>query len=104
MIHWRKASFSERLRGERYKDADIQDVTSMNKQGPEDCFYLVDLDDRNVIAGRVAKDISWRERGPTRARSRRKERAAQALAVRPPGTGGVDFVLRSFQSVPMLPA
>jgi len=59
MIHWRKASFSERLRGDRYTDAEIQDVTSMNEQGPEDSFYLVDL--RNGRRG--AKDISRRDQG-----------------------------------------
>jgi len=63
MIHWRKASFSERLRGDRYTDAEIQDVTSMNEQGPEDSFYLVDLDDRHVMAGEVPKTFL----GATRA-------------------------------------
>jgi len=77
MIHWRRASFSERLRGERYADAQIEDVASMNEHGSEYRLYLVNLDDRNVIEADVPKTFlggsaTQHGLGPDAKKARRK--------------------------------
>jgi hypothetical protein len=54
-MSWKNTAFSDRLRGERYSDADIREVSAMYLRESECPFYLVDLDDQDITEAIVPK-------------------------------------------------